>query len=109
VETLISHSVIINLIASTATKAGLKIRAEFDRGSYLTKVAVAAEEFCIRQTETRQLSWRLDYAIRSNLTVGKNSHVFQARLLPKYSDRGCALDRLHFSESPVPALFPSQA
>jgi hypothetical protein len=31
---LISHEVIINLIANTTTQAGLKIRAELDRGVY---------------------------------------------------------------------------
>lgn len=31
---LISHGVIINLIANTTTRAGLKIRAELDHGIY---------------------------------------------------------------------------
>ena len=31
---LVSHDVIINLIANTTTQAGLKIRAELDRGIY---------------------------------------------------------------------------
>ena len=31
---LVSHDVIINLIANTTTQAGLKIRAELDRGRY---------------------------------------------------------------------------
>ncbi|EQD56788.1 rhodopirellula transposase, partial [mine drainage metagenome] len=31
---LLSHDVIINLIANTTTQAGLKIRAELDRGIY---------------------------------------------------------------------------
>jgi hypothetical protein len=30
---LISHEVIINLIANTTTKAGLTLRAELDRGN----------------------------------------------------------------------------
>ena len=41
---LVSHEVIINLIANTATKTGLKIRAAIDRGSYPTGVAVADED-----------------------------------------------------------------
>ena len=41
---LISHEVIINLIAHTATKTGLKIRAALDRGRYPTGVVVAPEE-----------------------------------------------------------------
>ena len=31
---LVSHDVIVNLIANTTTQAGLKIRAELDRGLY---------------------------------------------------------------------------
>jgi Rhodopirellula transposase DDE domain len=41
---LVSHEVIINLIASTATKTGLKIRAALDRGSYPTGVAIDEEQ-----------------------------------------------------------------
>jgi len=37
---LISHEVIINLIAGTTTRTGLKIRAELDRGSYPTGIVV---------------------------------------------------------------------
>lgn len=41
---LVSHDVIINLIASTKTKTGLKIRAALDRGSYPTGVAIPDEQ-----------------------------------------------------------------
>ena len=43
-QPLISHEVIINLIAHTTTKTGLKIRAALDRGRYPTGVAIAADE-----------------------------------------------------------------
>ena len=33
---LVSHEVIVNLIANTATERGLTIQAELDRGSYPT-------------------------------------------------------------------------
>ena len=42
---LISHEVIINLIAGTVTRTGLKIRAQLDRGSYPTGIAVPDEQF----------------------------------------------------------------
>ena len=42
---LVSHQVIINLIAGTATRTGLKIRAQLDRGSYPTGIAVPDEQF----------------------------------------------------------------
>jgi hypothetical protein len=41
---LVSHEVIINLIANTATKTGLKIRAELDDGTYPTGIKVSDQE-----------------------------------------------------------------
>jgi hypothetical protein len=41
---LVSHDVIIQLIANTTTQAGLKIRAELDRGTYPTGIEVSDAE-----------------------------------------------------------------
>ena len=41
---LVSHEVIINLIANTTTKTGLKIRAALDSGNYPTGITVTDEE-----------------------------------------------------------------
>lgn len=41
---LVSHDVIINLIANTTTQAGLKIRAELDRGIYPTGLKITDAE-----------------------------------------------------------------
>ena len=41
---LVSHEVIVNLIASTTTQAGLKIRAELDRGQYPTGIKITDAE-----------------------------------------------------------------
>ena len=41
---LISHEVIINLIANTATAKGLKIRAELDAGAYPTGIKISDDE-----------------------------------------------------------------
>ena len=41
---LISHEVIISLIANTTTRTGLKIRAELDPGAYQTGIKVSDEE-----------------------------------------------------------------
>ena len=41
---LVSHEVIINLIANTTTKTGLKIRAGLDTGNYPTGITVTDEE-----------------------------------------------------------------
>ena len=41
---LVSHEVIVNLIANTVTAQGLKIRAEIDTTTYPTGVKVTDEE-----------------------------------------------------------------
>jgi hypothetical protein len=41
---LISHEVMVNLVASTTTKAGLKIRAELDQNQYPTGIKVTDEQ-----------------------------------------------------------------
>ena len=41
---LVSHEVIVNLIANTTTEAGLTIQAELDRGSYPTGIKVSDDE-----------------------------------------------------------------
>ncbi len=41
---LVSHEVIVQLIANTATRAGLKIHAELDTGSYPTGIEVSDDE-----------------------------------------------------------------
>jgi hypothetical protein len=41
---LVSHEVVVNLIAATTTEAGLEVRCELDRNSYPSGVKVTAEE-----------------------------------------------------------------
>ena len=41
---LVSHEVIVNLIANTTTRAGLRIRAELDRGKYPTGIKISDAE-----------------------------------------------------------------
>ncbi|MHB9001119.1 MAG: ISAzo13 family transposase [Thermoanaerobaculia bacterium] len=62
-QPLISHEVIINLIASTATKNGLKIRAALDRGSYPTGVAVAEEQLAAVNLKRADFHGDWNYAI----------------------------------------------
>jgi hypothetical protein len=42
---LISHEVIINLIAHTVTKTGLGIKAELDKGKYIIGQKISDDEF----------------------------------------------------------------
>jgi hypothetical protein len=44
---LVSHEVIVNLIANTRTKDGLKIRAELDRGKYPTGIKISNGELAM--------------------------------------------------------------
>lgn len=44
---LVSHEVIINLIANTATQQGLIVKAELDTGSYPTGIKVSDEELAL--------------------------------------------------------------
>jgi hypothetical protein len=61
---LISHDVIINLIAATVTKSGLEIRAELDQGSYPTGVAVADDELASVNLKRASFHGEWNYAIR---------------------------------------------
>jgi Rhodopirellula transposase DDE domain len=61
---LVSHDIIINLIAATVTKAGLEIQAELDRGSYPTGVAVADEELAAVNLKRASFHGDWNYAIR---------------------------------------------
>ena len=62
-QPLVSHEVIINLIASTATKTGLKIRAALDRGSYPTGVAIAEEQLAAVNLKRDAFHGDWNYAI----------------------------------------------
>lgn len=52
---LISHEVVVKLIGSTKTKAGLKVKAKLDKGKYPTKVKVSDEEM-----ENLNIEYHLD-------------------------------------------------
>lgn len=56
---LVSHEVIINLIASTTTQQGLRIRAELDAGSYPTGIKVSDEE--LAQVNLKRARFRGDW------------------------------------------------
>jgi hypothetical protein len=63
---LISHEVIINLIAHTATKSGLRIRAALDRGRYPIGVSVAAEELAAVNLKRAEFHGEWNYIILPN-------------------------------------------
>lgn len=62
-QPLVSHDVIINLIAKTTTQAGLKVRAELDRRNYPTGVAVTDAQIDALHVKPDQFHGDWNYAI----------------------------------------------
>jgi hypothetical protein len=60
---LVSHEVIINLIAHTVTKAGLKIRAELDKGKYTIGQKITDDEFMKIKLKAAEFHGDWNYSI----------------------------------------------
>src|SRR3954468_23837127 len=60
---LVSHDVIIKLIANTTTRRGLKIRAELDRGTYPTGIKVSDEDLTTVALKKAKFHGDWNYAI----------------------------------------------
>jgi hypothetical protein len=60
---LVSHDVVVNLIARTTTQTGLKVRAELDRGSYPTGVKVSDMELGTVHIKPDEFHGDWNYAI----------------------------------------------
>jgi hypothetical protein len=64
---LVSHEVIIQLIANTTTKAGLKIRAELDPGHYPTGTLVSDEQLAKLNLKRSEFHGEWNYTIMPSL------------------------------------------
>ena len=64
-QPLISHEVIVNLIANTKTRSGLKVRAELDRLDYPKGLVVSDEEFTSIKIDRSEFHGEWNYCIRS--------------------------------------------
>jgi Rhodopirellula transposase DDE domain len=60
---LVSHEVIINLIANTTTQAGLKIRAELDLGTYPTGISVSDAELAALHLKRAKFHGEWNYTL----------------------------------------------
>jgi len=60
---LVSHEVIVNLIAAVTTRTGLKIRAELDRGTYPSGLKVTQTEFHTPHLKPPTLHGDWNYAL----------------------------------------------
>jgi transposase len=62
---LISHEVIVNLIAQTTTRTGLKVRCELDRNSYPKGIKISDKEMKEIQLDRHDFHGDWNYTIRS--------------------------------------------
>ena len=64
-QPLVSHEVIVNLIAGTKTKSGLTVHAELDTNSYPKGVVVTDAELATVRIEPDKFHGDWNYRIRS--------------------------------------------
>jgi len=64
---LVSRAVVVNLIGSTTTKAGLHIKAEIDANTYKTGVRVSDEELAAVQIDKDSFHGEWNYTIKPRL------------------------------------------
>ena len=62
---LISHEVIVNLIASTKTRSGLKVRAELDHADYPKGLVVSDHDFAAIKIDRNEFHGDWNYCIHS--------------------------------------------
>ncbi len=67
---LVSHEVMVELIGSTTTTTGLKVRAELDTGLYPTKIKVSDAELATVHLSTHTFHGEWNYTISPNQTSG---------------------------------------
>ena len=67
-QPLVSHEVIVNLIASTTTRKGLKVRAELDSNLYPKGIKVTDEEFASIRISRDEFHGEWNYVIMPNGT-----------------------------------------
>jgi hypothetical protein len=66
---LVSHEVVVNLIAATKTETGLKVRARLDTGTYPTRVKVSAEELAQVVIRPHRFHGEWNYTIKPHETT----------------------------------------
>jgi hypothetical protein len=64
---LVSHEVIVNLIGSTATKAGLNVKAKLSKKKYQTGIKVSDQDFARIKIKPKRFHGDWNYTISSNI------------------------------------------
>lgn len=67
-QPLVSHEVIVNLIAATTTRKGLKVRAQLDTNPYPKGVKVSDDEFASIRLDRDNFHGEWNYTITPNAT-----------------------------------------
>ncbi len=65
-QPLVSHEVIVNLIAATTTREGLKVRAEIDSAKYQTGIKVTDAGFATIRIDRDDFHGEWNYVISPN-------------------------------------------
>lgn len=65
-QTLVSHEVIVNLIAATTTRKGLRVRAQLDTNSYPKGIKVSDDEFASIRLARDDFHGEWNYTITPN-------------------------------------------
>ena len=73
---LISHEVVVNLIANTATSKGLKIKAELDTGTYPIGVKVTDEELATVNLQRASFHGDWNYCVLPRKMTKKSVKLF---------------------------------
>ena len=64
---LLSHAVVVNLIANTTTTTGLRIQAELDTNTYATGIRVTDQELAAINIKKHKFHGDWNYTIKPNL------------------------------------------
>jgi len=79
---LVSHEVVVNLIANTTTKKGLRVQAVLDTGRYPTGVKVTDAQMATVNLSPAEFHGEWNYTIKSGLTAAQpNSPVNEKNLV----------------------------
>ena len=66
---LISHEVIVNLIAATTTRTGLQVHAELDTGSYPTGIKITHQQMAALKLRRDKFHGEWNYTLLPHKTL----------------------------------------
>lgn len=111
---LTSHEVVVNSIASTRTRAGLRVHAELDTGTYPTGISVSREHFRSLPVTPHQQSGTWNYTIsptgpQSGIVTAGDRDASRAHALAMLADPKITGMLHHELQQLCDRLAPAQA